>query len=56
MSETLSLSIFTIEADHTPVLAFSAKRFQEAETFCADERVLSSQAQTGQLGRRPTMR
>jgi hypothetical protein len=39
MSETLSLSIFTIEADSKPVLAFGAKKYQEAEAFCADERV-----------------
>ena len=39
MSETLSLSIFTIEADSKPLLAFGAKKYQEAEAFCADERV-----------------
>jgi hypothetical protein len=39
MSETLSLSIFTIEADSKPFLAFAAKKYQEAEAFCADERV-----------------
>ena len=41
MSETLSLSIFTIEADRKPVLAFAARKYQEAEAFCADERVLT---------------
>jgi hypothetical protein len=41
MSETLSLSIFTIEADSKPLLAFAAKKYQEAEAFCADERVLT---------------
>jgi hypothetical protein len=41
MSETLSLSIFTIEADSKPVLAFAAKKHHEAEAFCADERVLT---------------
>ncbi|MDR3486687.1 MAG: hypothetical protein P4M05_17520 [Bradyrhizobium sp.] len=41
MSETLSLSIFTIEADRKPIFAFAAKRYQEAEAFCADERVLT---------------
>ncbi len=40
MSETLSLSIFTIEADRKPLLAFGAKKYQEAEAFCTDERVL----------------
>jgi hypothetical protein len=39
MSETLSLSIFTIEADRKPLLAFAAKKYQEAEAFCRDERV-----------------
>ena len=39
MSETLSLSIFTIEADSKPLLAFAAKKHKEAEAFCADERV-----------------
>jgi hypothetical protein len=41
MSETLSLSIFTIEADRKPLLAFVAKKYQEAEAFCADQRVLT---------------
>ena len=41
MSETLSLSIFTIEADRKPVLAFAAKKNQEVEAFCTDERVLT---------------
>jgi hypothetical protein len=36
MSETLSLSIFTIEADRKPLLAFAAKKHQDAEAFCAD--------------------
>jgi hypothetical protein len=39
MIETLSLSIFTIEADRKPVLAFAAKKFDEADTFFRDERV-----------------
>jgi hypothetical protein len=41
MSETFSLSIFTIEADRKPFLAFAAKTHQEAEAFCSDERVLT---------------
>jgi hypothetical protein len=41
MSETLSLSIFTIEADSKPLLAFTAKKHQEAVAFCADERVIA---------------
>jgi hypothetical protein len=39
VSETLSFSIFTIEADRKALLAFAAKKYQEAEAFCADERV-----------------
>ena len=40
MSDTLSFSIFTIEADRKPLLAFaSPRKYQEAEAFCADERV-----------------
>ena len=41
MSETLSLSIFTIEADSKPLFAFAAKKHQEAVAFCTDERVLA---------------
>src|ERR1700730_7511864 len=41
MSDTLSLSIFTIEADSKPLLAFAVKKHQEAVAFCADERVLT---------------
>jgi hypothetical protein len=41
MSETLSLSIFTIEADRKPLLAFAARKHHDAEAFCADERVLT---------------
>ena len=41
MSDTLSLSIFTIEADSKPLLAFAAKKHQEAVAFCADQRVLT---------------
>jgi hypothetical protein len=39
--EAPSLSIFTIEADRKPFLAFAAKKYQEAAAFCADERVLT---------------
>jgi hypothetical protein len=41
MTEAFSLSIFTIEADRKPILAFAAKKNQEAEAFRADERVLT---------------
>ena len=39
MSEPLSLSIFTIEADRKPIVVFSAKKHQDAEAFFGDERV-----------------
>jgi hypothetical protein len=39
MIEPLSLSIFTIEADRKPMLAFAATKFEEADTFFRDERV-----------------
>jgi hypothetical protein len=39
MSEPLSLSIFTIEVDRKPVLAFVAKKYEEADAFFRDERV-----------------
>lgn len=39
MSEQLSLSIFTIEADCKPVLAFEAKKYVDADAFFRDERV-----------------
>jgi hypothetical protein len=37
MSDPLSLSIFTIEADRKPILAFAAKKYDEAETFFRDK-------------------
>src|SRR5258708_24920104 len=37
MSDQLSLSIFTIEVDGRPTLAFEAKRYSEAEAICEDE-------------------
>jgi hypothetical protein len=39
MSEPLSLSIFTIEIDRKPVLAFAAKKYEEADAFFRDEGV-----------------
>jgi hypothetical protein len=39
MTETLSLSIFTIESDRKPVLAFAAKKHDEANAFFRDEAV-----------------
>ena len=39
MSDRLSLSIFTIEVDRQPVVAFACRKHSEAEEMCADERV-----------------
>jgi hypothetical protein len=39
MTAPLSLSIFTIEADRKPVMAFVAKKHEEADAFFRDERV-----------------
>ena len=39
MSAPLSLSIFTIEADRKPVMAFVAKKHEEADAFFRHERV-----------------
>src|ERR1700716_2499196 len=37
MNDRLSLSIFAIEVDGKPTLAFEAKRYSEAEAICGDE-------------------
>ena len=37
MTERLSLSIFTIEADRHPIFAVQCRKHSEAETFLADE-------------------
>jgi hypothetical protein len=39
MSEPLSLSIFTIEADRKPIVVFAAKKHQDVEAFFGDERI-----------------
>jgi hypothetical protein len=39
MSDGLSLSIFTVEVDHRPVVAFRCRKHSEAEAISADERV-----------------
>jgi hypothetical protein len=39
MNDGLSLSIFTIEVDRRPVVAFACRMHSEAEEICADERV-----------------
>jgi hypothetical protein len=39
VNNKLSLSVFTIEVDHKPVVAFRCRKYAEAETICTDERV-----------------
>jgi hypothetical protein len=39
MAEELSLSVFTIEVDRKPVVAFAARKYSEAEAICADQRI-----------------
>ncbi len=41
MSETLSLSTFTIEADRNPVFAVQCKKHSEAEAILADGALLA---------------
>lgn len=37
-----SLSVFTVEINGTPTVALKAKRHQEAERFCEQERLLAA--------------
>jgi hypothetical protein len=37
MNDRLSFSIFTIEVDGKPALAFDAERYSETEAICGDE-------------------
>ncbi|WP_159009080.1 hypothetical protein [Bradyrhizobium sp. S69] len=37
MTDSLSLSIFTIESDRKPVLAFAVKKHEDADAFFRDE-------------------
>lgn len=39
IDDKLSLSVFTIEVNRKPVLAISARKYSDAETICADQRV-----------------
>jgi hypothetical protein len=39
MNSSLSLSVFTIEIDWKPVVAFACRKQTEAEAICADERI-----------------
>jgi hypothetical protein len=51
MNLPLSLSIFTIEVDRKPILAFVAKKHEDAEAFLRDERVRSKLRSTSLDGR-----
>lgn len=48
----LSPSIFTIEVDRKPVVAFSARKYLEAEAICADQRI-RTQLSTAKSGGKP---
>ena len=37
--DRLSLSVFTIEVDRKPVVAFAARKYSDAEAICADQRI-----------------
>ena len=39
MDQPFSLSVFTVEINGTPTVALEAKRHQEAERFCEQERL-----------------
>lgn len=39
MEDELSFSVFTIEVDRKPVVAFVARKYSEAEAICADPRI-----------------
>jgi hypothetical protein len=54
MSEPLSLSIFTIEADRKPIMTFAAKRHRDAEAFFSDERV-RARLQSARSGGSPVL-
>ncbi|MCK1712095.1 MULTISPECIES: hypothetical protein [unclassified Bradyrhizobium] len=39
IDDKLSLSVFTIEVDRKPVIAFVARKYSEAEAICAEQRI-----------------
>ena len=39
IDDKVSLSLFTIEVDRMPVIAFSARKYSDAEAICADNRI-----------------
>ena len=39
IDDKLSLSVFTIEVDRMPVIAFPARKYSDAEAICANNRI-----------------
>jgi hypothetical protein len=56
MGDRLSRSIFTIEVDGKPTLAFEAKRYSEAEAIRGDEELRAKPATLTILAATPAMR
>ena len=54
MSPSLSQSIFTIEVDRKPVLAFASRKHADAEAICADVRI-REKLRALSSGRRPLL-
>jgi hypothetical protein len=50
MTKALSLSIFTIESDRKPVLAFTAKKHEEADAFFRKDAVRIKLSSTRSAG------
>jgi hypothetical protein len=46
-----SLSVFTIEVDRKPVIAFAARKYSDAETMCADQRIREKLSSTRSGGK-----
>jgi hypothetical protein len=51
IDDKLSLSVFTIEVDRKPVIVFSARKYSDAETICADQRIRDKLSSTHSGGK-----
>ncbi|MCK1539385.1 MULTISPECIES: hypothetical protein [unclassified Bradyrhizobium] len=51
IDDKLSLSVFTIEVDRKPVIVFSARKYSDAETICADQRIRDKLSSTRSGGK-----
>ncbi|MET4219922.1 hypothetical protein ABIB00_005146 [Bradyrhizobium sp. LB14.3] len=51
IEDKISLSVFTIEVDRKPVIAFSARKYSDAETICADQRIRDKLSSTRSAGK-----